>query len=398
MTGLCQTANCRQATDCSAGQVCKNNVCSNCQTDNDCSRGSLCLSGACKAGNCRISSDCAGGLVCLSNQCSACSDDKQCGSGQLCLSGVCKAGNCRVNKDCTNGTICKQNQCVACSVKADCGTGEICVQGKCVQGECSQNSECSSKICDLQTYKCKAATCNDNVKNGQETDIDCGGSTCGVCKKGKACQTNADCSSGRCNTSSKTCEGEYLHCKDAYSQGVRKSGVYLIDPDGTGTAIQPFKAYCDMTEQGGGWTLVEVRKKGSTSTLVNDVVSPSVTGKAVTDPVWQTLTKVGTQIMVKDGNNKVGALLNVAKLKVSSCVKLSSTLRASQLAHSETSGCSVTGVDYCLFGSRSVSSNTAVYNECSSARTFFDKTFVPPMLPYPSGPYWNPAVLQIFIR
>ncbi|KAK8797365.1 hypothetical protein WA158_004573 [Blastocystis sp. Blastoise] len=47
--------------------------------------------------------------------------------------------------------------------------------------------------------------CTDNVQNGLETDIDCGGSTCSPCPNEKNCLVDTDCQSGKCDLETMKC-------------------------------------------------------------------------------------------------------------------------------------------------------------------------------------------------
>lgn len=46
----------------------------------------------------------------------------------------------------------------------------------------------------------KIINCIDGTKNGNETDVDCGGGSCPGCSLGKVCLTNSDCLSGNCTS------------------------------------------------------------------------------------------------------------------------------------------------------------------------------------------------------
>jgi len=64
---------------------------------------------------------------------------------------------------------------------------------------CTVGTSCPSGFCNTTTQKCVASQCQDGVKNGAETDVDCGGTTCPKCDVNKVCGVNGDCKTGSCS-------------------------------------------------------------------------------------------------------------------------------------------------------------------------------------------------------
>ena len=96
----------------------------------------------------------------------------------------------------------------------DCG-GPACPT--CADGKaCQQNTDCTANSCFANVCGQAAPNCMDGAKNGQETDVDCGGPTCLGCANGNACVQNRDCASGLCSAG--VCSGgggKAYTCNDA---------------------------------------------------------------------------------------------------------------------------------------------------------------------------------------
>jgi hypothetical protein len=79
--------------------------------------------------------------------------------------------------------------------------------------ECKVGADCASTIC--QDGACTEPLSTDGVKDGTETDVDCGGTAptnAPKCLEGKTCKTNDDCHWGTCNDGK--CGGDVKGQKD----------------------------------------------------------------------------------------------------------------------------------------------------------------------------------------
>jgi plastocyanin len=88
--------------------------------------------------------------------------------------------------------------------------------GGCMDGKmCAMGSDCLSQVCSGGT--CAVPSCTDTAKNGSETDVDCGGTCPSDCANGKGCSVNGDCQSGFCNPMTNMCAAPA--CNDGFQNG-----------------------------------------------------------------------------------------------------------------------------------------------------------------------------------
>ncbi len=72
---------------------------------------------------------------------------------------------------------------------------------------CSTGDDCQSGSCPSSFPGCTAPTCTDGIKNGLEASVDCGGACATKCPRGAVCGYGFDCASNNCSatTSTGTC-------------------------------------------------------------------------------------------------------------------------------------------------------------------------------------------------
>ena len=116
--------------------------------------------------------------------------------------GCTKASDCPgVDTGCTP-RACQDGKCGTMNApkNAACSDdkGKVCDDtGKCVG--CNSDDQCTAlQYCSTETHACRPKACQNNVKDGFETGLDCGGKECDPCANGKGCITAPDCKSGFC--------------------------------------------------------------------------------------------------------------------------------------------------------------------------------------------------------
>ncbi len=180
-----------------------------CVVGDDCVS-TICTGGICQAPSCtdgirngaETDVDCGGGT------CPACDDGKKCKAGGDCKDAVCDpaAATCSA-PTCMDGV---QNQG---EIDVDCGGPcGLCGDGK----KCTDGTQCTSKVCKDtgMGLRCQPPACDDTIKNGDESDVDCGGTKCAGCATGLSCNVDNDCAGKGCNYKKKcveapSCKGQH---------------------------------------------------------------------------------------------------------------------------------------------------------------------------------------------
>ncbi len=124
-----------------------------------------------------------------------CAPGGRCEGPLDCATNVCRDGVC-------NDVAPADGKKNGDETDVDCGGAHApaCADGK----GCAIAADCTSAVCTGGS--CQPPSPTDAVKNGDETDVDCGGANSPKCKTGQGCAGDADCDDVRCDATQKKCK------------------------------------------------------------------------------------------------------------------------------------------------------------------------------------------------
>jgi hypothetical protein len=186
-------------------------------------RGKSCPSFGFSGGTLSCNSDCQFDFELCNNY--KCNNNNNAESGEGCDGNDLRGKSC-LSFNFTGGALSCTKQCefdatgcYVCNSNNRAEIGEACdsfdLNSKsCLDFDSFAGGMLKCKDCEFVTESCRteeAGSCFDQGKNGDETDVDCGGS-CNPCDDGKSCKSDKDCISENCDISNGKCAAD--HCKD----------------------------------------------------------------------------------------------------------------------------------------------------------------------------------------
>jgi hypothetical protein len=111
--------------------------------------------------------------------------------------------------------------------------------------------------------------------------------------------------------------GGTRNCREIHvAMPTAASGMFMIDPDGAG-GMAPFSVYCDMTTDGGGWTVIFVPASSDQNSTTLDYTVPS-----------QLLRDSATDVLLAYRNATMGVLPSWARFALPMAWRMGSPFRA----------------------------------------------------------------------